>query len=250
MPLIILAFLFIWNAKYVGPLYISSNEVSESVNDKISILSINLLSSNTNYKKVLELIKEKDPDILIFMELTPKWDQKLSSIYQLYPYKASETRVDNFGIAMLSKLQMESSVTYFENNIKPSIIGKLNFSEEQLTIIATHPIPPINSETFELRNAQLMDIANKRASFSDNFILIGDFNTSSFSPHFQELLAKSNLKDSRKGFGIGTTWPADFYPLRTTLDHCLVSKGIKVLDQSPQRDIGSDHLPIFLEIAL
>lgn len=60
---------------------------------------------------------------------------------------------------------MKSSVTYFENNIKPSIIGKLNFSDEPLTIIATHPMPPTNSETFKLRNVQLMNIANRRANF-------------------------------------------------------------------------------------
>ena len=250
MPLIIVVLLFIWNAKQVFPLYISPKLVSENSNKRISILSINLLSSNTNFQKVLELIKEKDPDILVFMELTPKWEEQLSSIYQLYPYRASEVRIDNFGIGMLSKTKMETSVTYFENNIKPSIIGNFHHSEEPVTIIATHPVPPINSFTFELRNAQLKDLANRRASFSDNFILIGDLNTSSFSSHFKDLLAKSELKDSRNGFGIGTTWPADFYPLRTTLDHCLVSKGINVLNQSPQPNIGSDHLPIFVEIGL
>lgn len=249
-PIIILILLFIWNAKQVFPLYISPKLVSEKSNERISILSINLLSSNTSFKMVLELIKEKDPDILVFLELTPKWDEELRSIYQLYPYRAKEVRVDNFGIGMLSKTKMETSVTYFENNIKPSIIGDFHHSEEAVTIIATHPVPPINSFTFELRNAQLKDLASRRASFSDNFILIGDLNTSSFSSHFKDLLAKGELRDSRNGFGIGTTWPADFYPLRTTLDHCLVSENLNVFSQSPQRNIGSDHLPIFLEIGL
>jgi len=250
IPLIILVLLFIWNAKEVLPLYISPEPVSENSDDKISILSINLLSSNTDLASVLELINEKDPDVLVFMELTPKWDQELKSLYQFYPYYASEVRIDNFGIAMLSKTKMESSVTYFDNNIKPSIIASFIYSDEPLTIVATHPLPPINSETFKLRNAQLKNIASRRASFSDNFILIGDLNTSSFSPHFQDLLSETDLKDSRNGFGVGTTWPANFYPLRTTLDHCLVSKGLDVIAQSPQRNIGSDHLPIFIEIGI
>lgn len=250
IPLIILVLLFVWNAKEVLPLYISPEPVSENFDNKISILSINLLSSNTDLASVLELIKEKDPDVLVFMELTPKWDQELKSLYQIYPYNASEVRIDNFGIAMLSKTKMESSVTYFDNNIKPSIIANFIYSNEPLTVVATHPLPPINSETFNLRNEQLKNIAGRRASFSDNFILIGDLNTSSFSSHFKDLLSKSELKDSRNGFGVGTTWPANFYPLRTTLDHCLVSKGLDVLDQSPQRNIGSDHLPIYLEIGI
>ncbi len=250
MPLIILVFLIIWNAKYVVPLYSSSAKISNNSKEILSILSINLLSSNTNAQEVHALIKEKDPDILVFMELTPRWDNDLNSIYQLYPYKSSEVRRDNFGIAMLSKIKMESSVTYFEENIKPSIIGNLLYSNEPLTIVATHPVPPISSETFKLRNAQLEDLASRRSSFSENFILIGDLNTSSFSSHFKGLLLQSDLKDSRNGFGLGTTWPANFYPLRTTLDHCLVSKGLDVIAQSPLRDIGSDHLPIYLEIGI
>lgn len=249
LPILVLVALLLWNVKDIYPLYVSNNGINKTSAERISILSINLLSSNTNSEAVLNLIKEKDPDILVFMEFTPRWQQELAALYKKYPFKASEVRTDNFGIALLSKSKMESDVTYFENNIKPSIVGRFNFSEEEFTIIATHPVPPISPETFGLRNAQLRDLAERRNDYSDNFVLIGDLNSSSFSKHFKDLLNESDLVDSRNGFGVNTTWPADFLPLRTTLDHCLVSKNIHVLDQSPQRNIGSDHLPVFVELS-
>ena len=249
-PLIILVLLFIWNAIYVVPLYISPVIVSENTEQELTILSINLLSSNTNSTEVLDLIEEKDPDILVLMELTPHWENQLNEVFKSYPFHEVKQRNDNFGIALFSKIKMSSSVIYFENSLKPSIKADLVFGNKPLSILATHPVPPISPRTFDSRNSQLQDIARKRDSFSENFILIGDLNTSSFSSHFRDLLTNANLVDSRNGFGVATTWPADFYPLRTTLDHCLIGGELKVLERRTAKNIGSDHLPIFLKIGI
>jgi len=247
---IILIFLFTWNAVCILPLYISSEDLSDNSEYKLKILSINLLSSNTDTTKVLELIKEKDPDILVLMELTPHWERKLNGVFQSYPFYKAEPRSDNFGIALFSKIEMSSSIVYFENSPKPSIKADLILSDKPISILATHPVPPIGLEMFNSRNSQLQDIARKRDNFSENFILIGDLNTSSFSSHFKDLLINANLVDSRNGFGISTTWPANFYPLRTTLDHCLIGGELYVLERETGKNIGSDHLPIYIEIGI
>lgn len=247
---LIILFLIIWNSAYILPLYFSNSSVSENTRDELTILSINLLSSNTNTAEVLMLIEENDPDVLVLMELTPHWEDQLKGIFHSYPFKKVEPRTDNFGIALFSKIKISSSIVYFENSPKPSIKADLIFGEQPLSILATHPVPPISSETFNSRNSQLQDIAEKRDSFSENFIVIGDLNTSSFSYHFRELLSNANLVDSRNGFGISSTWPAEFYPLRTTLDHCLIGGDLKVLDRKIEKNIGSDHLPVFIKIGI
>jgi hypothetical protein len=35
-----------------------------------------------------------------------------------------------------------------------------------------------------------------------------------------------------------------------TIDHCLVNRDFCVLDRKVERDIGSDHLPVFVRLAL
>lgn len=248
--IVILSFLFIWNATYIVPLYFPDEIQNNNTGQELKILSINLLSSNTNSTEVLKLIEEKNPDIIVLMEVTPIWAKQLDKVAGAYQFREIESRNDNFGIALFSKIKMRSSIQYFENSLKPSIKANLIFGDAPLSILATHPVPPIGSEMFNSRNSQLLDIARKRDNYSKNFILIGDLNTSSFSSHFKDLLINANLVDSRNGFGISTTWPADFYPLRTTLDHCLISGELKIIERETGINIGSDHLPIYIKIGI
>jgi endonuclease/exonuclease/phosphatase (EEP) superfamily protein YafD len=78
-------------------------------------------------------------------------------------------------------------------------------------------------------------------------VLLGDLNTTSWSPGFQECLQISRLRDSRRGFGVHPTWPARQAVLRITIDHCLVSDGIVVEDHHVGPDVGSDHLPVLIK---
>ncbi|TXE19753.1 endonuclease/exonuclease/phosphatase family protein [Psychroflexus gondwanensis] len=235
----------LWNCYYIAPYYLTSPNLISKSNFKIS--SLNLLSSNTKINLVKSYIQKEDSDILVLMEFTPEWKRHLMPILKNYPYKKILTRTDNFGIALLSKFEMNSSIDYFELNNKPSIRAELKIENKSFTLIATHPMPPMNQSAFENRNKQLLNIVDKRSSFSENLIVIGDFNISSFSNHFRALV-KGDLKDTRIGFGLLPTWPARFKILQTTLDHCLVSENLIVLDRSVGENIGSDHLPIKISI--
>jgi endonuclease/exonuclease/phosphatase (EEP) superfamily protein YafD len=247
VALILITVPIVWNGSYIAPYYLTSNNLKSTKQGDFKISSINLLSSNSRTDLVKNYIEKEDPDILILMEFTPEWKKELVPIMENYQYKQLVPRRDNFGIALLSKFKMKSSIDYFGLNDKPSIVGDITIEDKKYSLIATHPIPPINQRTFENRNKQLSNIINNRTRFSENLIVIGDFNTSSFSNHFVNLL-QGDLKDSRIGFGLLPTWPADFEIFQTTLDHCLVSTNLDVLERSNGENIGSDHLPINIVI--
>ena len=248
LALILLSSTILWNSYFIAPYYFSDNTALKS-KKQVKISSINLLSSNSEIDLVQNYIFEEDPDILILMEFTPNWQFKLNPIIDNYKYKKLVPRNDNFGIALLSKYEMNSSIDYFELNDKPSIVAVLNIGSDQFSLVATHPIPPINQHTFENRNKQLSNILNKRSKFSERLIIAGDFNTSSFSNHFSKL-TNGDLKDSRIGFGLLPTWPANYLMLQTTLDHFLISKNLEVIERSTGKNIGSDHLPINIIIGV
>ncbi len=240
---------FLWNTYYIAPYYITSNNIKSTLKHKFKISSINLLSSNSKSDLVKNYIEKENPDILILMEFTHEWKNELNPIIENYQFNQLVPRRDNFGIALLSKIEMKSSIDYFNLKDKPSIIADITIAKKKFSIIATHPNPPINQSTFKNRNKQLMNIVNKRSTFSENLIIIGDFNTSSFSNHFNNLL-QGDLKDSRIGFGLLQTWPANFEILQTTLDHCLVSSNLNVIERTKGEYIGSDHLPITIVIGI
>lgn len=242
-PLVLLVLSILWNGYYIAPYYLYSKDTVGKVQNSLKIISINLLSNNSETELVRNYIEKEDPDILILMEFTPRWEIALSPILNTYQYKKLVSRNDNFGIAMLSKFKMKSSTDYLDLNNKPSILGDISIENKRYSILATHPVPPVSQTSFINRNKQLKNIIEKRDSFSNNLLVIGDFNTSSFSNHFNKLV-QGDLKDSRIGFGLLPTWPSNFPILQTTLDHCLVSENLKVIERSTGENIGSDHLPV------
>jgi endonuclease/exonuclease/phosphatase (EEP) superfamily protein YafD len=96
----------------------------------------------------------------------------------------------------------------------------------------------------------LAEIARQRTKMSPNYILMGDLNMTEFSAHFKDFLQKTQLKDSRQGFGSQTTWKKSGSWLGLAIDHCLVSPNFQVLQRKVGKDVGSDHLPIYVELSL
>ena len=248
LALIILSISLLLNAYYIVPYYLKSS-AKVDIKKELKLVSINLLSSNTDIDLVKKYILEEDPDALVLMELTPAWEAQLNTITINSKYKKLVARTDNFGIAILTKYPMKSSVEYFAESTKPSIVADLKIENEKLTLVASHPVPPLGQDAFESRNQQLLSIIKNRDRFSKHLVIAGDFNTSSFSNHFRKLTS-GDLKDSRIGFGLLPTWPADYPLLQTTLDHILVSEQIKVIERSTGPSIGSDHLPISIKIGI
>lgn len=81
-------------------------------------------------------------------------------------------------------------------------------------------------------------------------ILIGDLNTTSWSYYFKNFIKAMQLVDSRKGFGLQTTWPSILPIMAITIDHILISPDIKVLNHKIGPHIGSDHYPVFVELVI
>ncbi len=250
LPLIPVLLLLLWNSWFIIPLYLEEPNEEKASGEQLSILAMNLLASNTNYGEALELIAEKDPDLVILLEVSPQWEEQVKGLSIEFPFRHLVPQENNFGIGILSKTTLQTEVTYFNKNFPPSLLSRLDINGHWVSILATHPVPPVSQTAFELRNEQLSAIQEFSILQDGNFILVGDLNTSSYSSHFKELLLKGDLRDSRKGFGIASTWPADLYFMRTTLDHFLLKGPMKVLERTTEKDIGSDHLPIFLRLEL
>ncbi|MBJ2173464.1 endonuclease/exonuclease/phosphatase family protein [Aureibaculum sp. A20] len=247
---IISILLITWNLSFLYTLYFPSKLGVIHKQRGTTIVSINLLSSNNDSEKVINFIKDKNPDILILLEYNSKWEAFLSDITEQYTFKKRVLRNDNFGIGYFSKIASETSVLSFDSSKVPSIVARLKIDNNPIDIIATHPFPPMGKRNFDIRNAHFKNLEKKTKELSENLIIIGDLNTSSYSKHFKDLLLNTNLRDSRNGLGILPTWPTMFTTLNTTLDHALISKAIGVIDRGTGPNIGSDHLPIFMEFRI
>ena len=160
-------------------------------------------------------------------------------------------RDDNFGIGLFSKIPPNSmTVQYFGEVDVPSILASLSIKNKSLDVLFTHPVPPVSQSYFNWRNEQLSEIASLRSQFNENLVVVGDLNTTSWSHHFKDFIEKMKLRDSREGYGLQISWPAMFPFLGITIDHCLVSRNILVLNRKIGPDIGSDHYPVYIELGI
>ena len=60
----------------------------------------------------------------------------------------------------------------------------------------------------------------------------------------------SGLNNARQGFGILPTWPTYMPFLMIPIDHILISEHFVINDFKVGNNIGSDHLPLIIELAL
>ena len=167
-----------------------------------------------------------------------------------YPYQVQAVQEDNFGIWVLSRQSLaDEAVVYWGPAQLPTIVFRYPQGETSLSVVATHTASPGSPTEVRWRNEQLREIARQYEGYDEPLLIVGDLNTTSFAPTFGELTQRVDLKDSRRGFGLQSSWPTkSFFPLMITLDHALVSPEVHVTRREVGTDVGSDHLPMYVEV--
>jgi endonuclease/exonuclease/phosphatase (EEP) superfamily protein YafD len=241
------------NATVILPRFISRARAA-SKGPECRLLLCNVLKRNRSYQRLRDLVIQEQPDLVVLIEPDLAWLDGIADLRLDYPYWAVAPRQDAYGVAILSRQPFQSQeVIHLDSAEGPTVVARVdlkNHHDQILTVIATHPPPPKGAVHSANRNDQLQALAQFVRQQDGALILCGDFNLSPWSPHFSDLLKRSGLDDSGRGFGIQPTWPVDNFLMRTPIDHCLISPHIAVRRRRLGPRIGSDHLPVILDFSL
>ena len=121
--------------------------------------------------------------------------------------------------------------------------------DEWFTMIATHPVPPQGRIGSDVRNAQFAELGRLVPTIETPVVLVGDLNATPWSHHYRRLIRETGLVNASCGQGVRPTWPAVFpAPMRIPIDHCLCSEEFTVVKTHVGRDVGSDHLPLIVDL--
>jgi endonuclease/exonuclease/phosphatase (EEP) superfamily protein YafD len=189
------------------------------------MLLINVRTGNQQFSKVRDFAVSEKADIVALQEVNKEWMSQLDPLKEHFPHVVAEPREDNFGIALFSKFPLRNPrVEYFGEADVPSLVAHGLTPGGEVLIVTTHPLPPVGTERFQLRNQQLRRVADYIKAGLRPAILLGDLNVSPWSYHFRRLLRESRLVDTSRGHGFQPTWPtmlpplgADHYPLTVRL---------------------------------
>lgn len=247
-----LAAFAILNAAALAPRFIPRAAASADAHahaPALKLLLANVLTDNRDHAALLALVAHEQPDVVALLEVNATWIAAMAPLADTHPYQHTVPRSDNFGIALFSRLPLTDPKTiYFGPAEVPSIRATLTIGSSEVTLLATHPLPPGDANNLLLRDLHLAAIAEWSSASPAPVIVLGDLNCTPWSPAFRALLRDGNLLDT--GRGLNPTWPVTPWWLRIPLDHCIVSPTLAVSDHRIGPDIGSDHFPVVVTLAL
>jgi endonuclease/exonuclease/phosphatase (EEP) superfamily protein YafD len=215
--------------------------------------TVRLVHANVNYfnrdfESALRFFSDADPDVLLIVEANELWMSALAPLRERLVY-TKWVQDGKFQIAMMSRFPMTAAGKYFSPR-NPSIVAHVDAPGGELCVIGTHPRSPASSRRARRRDQQLASIGAFVRQQATRTVVVGDLNTTPWGHAFRALVLDSGLRDSSRGFGFQWSWPASFWPLGIPIDHALVSDGVNVLDRRMGPSIGSDHLPLVVDIQL
>ncbi len=218
----------------------------------VRVLLANVLLSNREHDRVLELVRNADADVLVFQEVNERWKSALAPITAAYPYVAGKTREDPFGTMVYSRLPILDRGTLPHGAAgRSSLRLVIDVQGTPVSIVCTHPKPPLRAGSFTLRNQQLDHVTQLVETMPRPLILVGDLNTTMWSPWFRRLCDRADLASVRLGEGVLGSWPAGLPGfLRIPIDHVLVSPDVTVSDCRLGDAVGSDHLPLIVDLQI
>ena len=230
----------------------------------LRLMQINLWSMHEDYPKVLKAIKEANPDVISFQELTAHSQTTFERELPQYPFRIMRAQEDCFGIGIMSRYRLDEAEVFQaidtakQLESPPMVAAKLNFFGHPCKILSVHLLPPIYSRsclTNQLSCQKIETICQEtRPDTSEpghpSLILIGDLNLTRHSSVFRKLARECRLEDSEEGFGFQPSFPTQVPLLRIPIDHCLYSSDLTVTHRQLGGYVGSDHFPLIVDLQI
>lgn len=228
--------------------------------DRIRLISANVDYTNEARDQALSQLIEHGADVIALIEPDARWDSCIMAQTEEFPYVIKELRERGRGMALLSRFPiLQEDVLYLVDEDRPSIWCQIVLpNNSHVRIVVTHPPPPglpkrsgDGRHSSRKRDIELDIIASRiREKPNQHWILTGDFNDVGWSATTLRAKRVSALLDPRIGRGMYNTFPASWPFVRYPIDHVLVSPSFRLIQLSRLEHIGSDHLPLGVELTL
>lgn len=220
--------------------------------EQLTLVTANVLQTNTDYDAFIKLIRESKPHIFITMESDQKWDDAISAAFPEYEHTVKATLDNFYGMHMYSKIPFTSAdIHYLVEKDIPSIHCEINYANQQFNLISIHPAPPspTENETSKERDAELMLVGKKCRESQDATVVCGDLNDVVWSKTSRLFSKMTGYLDPRVGRGLYPSFHANYWLLRFPLDHLFYSKDLHVTHMKRLPRFGSDHFAMYYNIA-
>ncbi len=218
----------------------------------LTVITANVFQQPGAMARLGVLAEQEQADLVAINETSPRFgnqdfDAHFPTFSRLRAADTEQARADSTrALTLLSRKPVVQlgKVTPDQTAGRGLMFADLSGDWGGTRIVITHPLIPVSSSWTEARN-KLLDIAGDTATDADNFILMGDFNTTPWSATFRELPGK-RAGDPR----FSATWPTFFPAMGISIDHILASEDLELVEFKVLESVGSDHYPLMARFRL
>ncbi|SFR47582.1 Uncharacterized conserved protein YafD, endonuclease/exonuclease/phosphatase (EEP) superfamily [Marinobacter daqiaonensis] len=213
----------------------------------MSVMIANVKMRNDPDGRLLDLVRQVEPDLFLAMETNEKWNEALSPLEETMPHSVSHVSDSSFGIHLFSRLSLESpKIRFLAGQDTPQIVTGVRLaSGETVDFLGVHPRPPTprQSNTTLGRDAVLFKAALLLRESERTGIVAGDFNATPWESAVKRMRQIGYLEEPRRGHGYLPTFSANSVWMSWPLDHIFHEPGFATLSLERLPSFGSDHYP-------
>lgn len=230
--------------------------VQEPVEDTTTLVSMlisNVLMTNHRSDDLLQLVRKKNPDLVLLMETNAWWQQQMEPLEKSYPYTVFRPLENTYGMHLYSRFPLhETTLQYLLKDSIPSVHTYFSLpSGQRVRLYCLHPEPPVpgQSNTSTKRDAELLLVGQLVQEREEPAIVTGDLNDVAWSPTSSLFRKTSRMLDPRIGRGFYNTFHAQYPLFRWPLDHVYHTEDFQLVNIEVLPDIGSDHFPVYFNLS-
>jgi endonuclease/exonuclease/phosphatase (EEP) superfamily protein YafD len=226
---------------------------------RIKIIQLNVCAPTRDYQGMTAFLKRENPDIVALEECAERCVNHLRRDGVLARYSYLLRKIPyRHRLVVLSKFPLKEQTGIVFHADPAILIFRAEVGAHPITLLVMHSTRP-SSGSLYYRNQvrQFEQVSAFAKQVSGPFLMAGDFNTTPWGYSFRSLLNDSGLRNSMDGFGIQPSFPVFVpkFPKTSTMpivpiDHVLVNQHFVVIDRRLGPDVGSDHLPVIVELGL
>lgn len=224
-----------------------------TINHNLTVGTYNKLYKNDEIYNAAYFFKNKKADVIAMQEADPRFVEETRNIlgYDYVEKTDCDCSAQDTEVAIISKYPLENTkvVAQHKNGAIIRTEVKVDY-DTKVAVYALHIPPPFNSEWYGLRNEFFSKLSQKLEEDKMRSIVMGDFNTTIFSPVMQEFIKTNQYELDNMS---ETVWPecswngySDVACAR--IDHVFVSRQFGVGRSYIGEGYGSDHKPVVVEL--
>ncbi|MXP30522.1 hypothetical protein GRI94_15750 [Erythrobacter jejuensis] len=217
-----------------------------------SLLTLNVLQSNRDYARTLDLIRARDPDLILLTETDRKWLDALMPVLQNYPQRMAEPLDNTYGMIFATRLPVQSAAMPMDRVADaPTLYATVTIPDAgDFELIGLHPRPPKPGQDVERRDKMIAEAGMATPDGLEEALTLGDFNDVPWSQTTQAFRAHGGYGDPRAGRGTFPTFPSSAGKLGWPLDHIFVKGNLHIRSFAVLDDVGSDHRPLAADVCM